>query len=71
VAPKRLEGLRKKLNFFKAIGATRAELRHSDFLAFLFSPLESHGLGDRFLKLCLSASLLLANTGTALTPDEI
>jgi PD-(D/E)XK nuclease superfamily len=60
---KRLEGLRKRLNFFKTIGATRAELRHSDFLAFLFSPLESHGLGDRFLKLFLSASLFLANTG--------
>jgi hypothetical protein len=61
----RLERLRGKLNFFKAIGAARAELRHSDFLAFLLSPTESHNLGDKFLKawlpLCLRGNNKLSS----------
>lgn len=38
-----------KFNIFSAIGAERAELRHSNFLAHLLNPREAHGLGDRFL----------------------
>ncbi|MEX1153809.1 PD-(D/E)XK nuclease family protein [Parvibaculum sp.] len=38
---------RAKLNFFEAVGAVRGELRHSNFLAFLFSPNRSHGLGPQ------------------------
>ena len=36
-------------NIFEAIRHTRAEERHSDFLAFLLDPGETHGLGAEFL----------------------
>ncbi|MEY9828908.1 hypothetical protein ABIA25_000723 [Sinorhizobium fredii] len=32
-------------NIFEAVGAVRAELRHSNFLAYLLSPSRPHGLG--------------------------
>lgn len=32
-------------NLFEAVGAVRAELRHSNFLAYLLSPSRPHGLG--------------------------
>jgi hypothetical protein len=70
-ALERLERLRRKLNFFKAIGAARAELRHSDFLAFLLSPMESHGLGDRFVKGWLSTCLNAAKTTVAVTREQV
>lgn len=38
-----------KFNIFSAVGAERAELRHSNFLATLLDPLGNHGLGGRFL----------------------
>jgi hypothetical protein len=68
---KRLESLRAKLNFFKAIRAGRAELRHSDFLAFLLSSNESHGLGDRFLKRWLSVCLRQSKNPTRISSDEV
>ena len=46
----RLEALLAEFNIFEAIGVVRQELRHSDFLAFLLDPHQSHGLGDDFLK---------------------
>jgi hypothetical protein len=36
-------------NVFEAVGAVRAELRHSNFLAYLLSPNRPHGLGARVL----------------------
>ena len=36
-------------NLFEAIGHTRREERHSDFLAFLLDPRQPHGLGAEFL----------------------
>ena len=36
-------------NVFEAVGAVRAELRHSNFLAYLLSPNRPHGLGARAL----------------------
>src|SRR4051812_4754076 len=38
------------LNVFAALNAIDYETRHSNFLAWLFSPMESHGLGGAFLK---------------------
>jgi hypothetical protein len=38
------------LNIFEAAGLYRQEIRHSNVLAFLLRPRESHGLGDGFLK---------------------
>lgn len=40
----------KSLNLFEALGATRQELRHSNFLAFLLDPDEPHGLDTAFLR---------------------
>jgi hypothetical protein len=56
----RLEGLLTEFNLFEALGVTRQELRHSDFLRFLLDPTENHGLGDYFgrvfLKRCLAGT---------------
>lgn len=56
----RLEALLGQFNIFEAIGAVRQELRHSDFLASLLSPQQSHGLGDILLRSLLQ-KVLLAN----------
>jgi hypothetical protein len=45
------------LNIFEAAGMRRQEIRHSNFLAFLLSPQETHGLGDAFLKRLLQKTL--------------
>ena len=44
-------------NLFEAVGAIRAELRHSNFLAYLLSPSRPHGLGIRPLAAILRAVL--------------
>ncbi|MGY4308950.1 hypothetical protein ACVIJ6_006193 [Bradyrhizobium sp. USDA 4369] len=45
------------LNIFEAAGLDRQEIRHSNFLAFILRPYESHGLGDSFLKSLLRRAL--------------
>ena len=40
----------KEPNIFQALSASRSELRHSSFLAYLLDPKENHGLNDVFLK---------------------
>jgi hypothetical protein len=52
-----LESLLDEFNIFEAIGAVRQEVRHSDFLAFLLSPQEKHGLGDLFAKTLLQKAV--------------
>lgn len=42
-----------RFNIFDALGVARAEIRHSNFLAWLLDPGESHGQGDLFLKAIL------------------
>jgi hypothetical protein len=42
-----------RFNIFDALRITRAEIRHSNFLAFILDPAESHGQGQRFLKAVL------------------
>lgn len=37
-------------NFFKILNVTKTEIRHSNFLAWLMSPTESHNLNSIFLK---------------------
>ncbi len=56
----RLEELTSQFNIFEALGAVRQELRHSDFLAWLMSPAQTHGLGDSFLKGFLSRTSVKA-----------
>jgi hypothetical protein len=41
----------KRFNIFDALGVTDYEIRHSNFIAFFFDPLESHNLGSSFYKL--------------------
>ena len=53
----RLEALLDQFNLFEAVGVVRQEVRHSDFLAFLLNPQQSHGLGDVFLKRLLQQAL--------------
>lgn len=48
---------RARFNLFEAVGATRAELKHSNFLAFLLSPARTHGLSTAPLQLLLRALL--------------
>lgn len=46
-----------RFNLFEAVGGVRAELRHSNFLGFIFSPNRSHGLGSIVLERTLRAVL--------------
>lgn len=39
-----------EFNIFKVLGIVDREIKHSNFLAWLFDPKENHGLGSRFLK---------------------
>lgn len=48
-----LEAAIGRFNIFDALGIARAEIRHSNFLAWLLDPSESHGQGDLFLKAIL------------------
>jgi hypothetical protein len=41
--------LKKQPNIFSALGIGKHEIRHSNFLAWLLNPNESHGIGDLFL----------------------
>lgn len=45
----RLEEIAEDFNIFTALGIADTEIRHSNFLAWLMEPSESHGLGDYFL----------------------
>lgn len=42
-----------RFNIFDALGITWVEIRHSNFLAFILDPAESHGQGQVFLKALL------------------
>jgi hypothetical protein len=45
----KLESITDKFNVFKSLGIVHNEIRHSNFLAWLLDPTETHGLGDYFL----------------------
>jgi hypothetical protein len=52
-----------RFNIFDALGITRVEIRHSNFLAFILDPAESHGQGQIFLKAVLMDLLKKASPG--------
>ncbi len=57
----KLEELSAKLsifNIFKVLRIEQAEIRHSNVMAWLLNPQESHGLGQAFLRRVLSTILL-------------
>lgn len=45
-----LELLNNDVTFFEIIGASKTEIRHSNFLAWILNPKASHSLGESFLK---------------------
>jgi hypothetical protein len=67
----RLEALLEQFNIFEALGAVRVELRHSDFLAFLLNPNQSHGLGDVFVKRLLQKALASSQNASPITPIDL
>lgn len=54
----RLEAELRKFNALKILRIEHAEIRHSNVLAWLLDPQESHGFGDAFLKKLLGRILL-------------
>jgi len=71
----KLEELSAKLsifNIFKALRIEKAEIRHSNVMAWLLNPQESHGLGQAFLRRVLSTILLDNESSTInLTPSHV
>lgn len=70
-----LEALNARLarfNLFRTLRIERAEIRHSNVLAWLLSPQETHGLGDSFVRRFLS-TLLMENevVEVSLRPAEV
>src|SRR5215217_1399034 len=61
-----LESLIGRFNIFDALGIARAEIRHSNFLAFILDPAESHGQSQLFLRALLMD--LLKNAPVTLRP---
>ena len=59
-----------RFNIFDALRIARAEIRHSNFLAFLLDPAESHGQGQLFLKALLT-DLLTQSLLRSLSPIEL
>ena len=59
-------------NIFKVLRIEQAEIRHSNVLAWLLDPRESHGLGEAFIRRFVS-TLLLESEGTIvnLTPAAV
>jgi PD-(D/E)XK nuclease superfamily len=53
-----LESNLSEFNLFEAIGVVRQEIRHSNVIAFLLNPQETHRLSDLFLKKLLISTLL-------------
>ena len=44
-----------EVNIFEILQVENREIRHSNILAWLLNPEESHGLGDSFLRGCIRA----------------
>jgi hypothetical protein len=66
----RLELLQNKPNIFHALRVGHYEIRHSNFLAWLLDPNESHGLGDLFLKRFLRETLISPKVNVSLVDIE-
>jgi hypothetical protein len=67
-----LESLIGRFNIFDALRITDNEIRHSNFLAFLLDPAESHGQGQLFLKAVLMDLFKKAPTGARpLSPIDL
>jgi len=68
----KLEFSLRRFNMFEALRLVWREVRHSDFLAFLLDPQQTHGLSDRFLKMFLQSALMTEGlTQAGVTPIDI
>lgn len=67
----KLESLLDRFNIFEALGAVRQEVRHSDFLAFLLNPRQTHGLGDLFVKRLLQEAIAQADYFHPIRPIDL
>ncbi len=65
IIEKSKEEFSKKVNIFKILKLDNHEIRHSNFLAWLLNPSESHGLGDSFLNSFLNNALNLTIFATS------
>lgn len=63
----KLEKQISSFNVFEATGAVRRELRHSDFIGFLFDPTETHRLSDAFYRIFCSSKNIEVATKPVLT----
>ena len=62
-----LESLIAEFNVFETLDAVRAEIKHSNMLAWLLNPNANHGLGDQFLRLFLK--YIFANNRDAIKSE--
>lgn len=67
----RLEAWSRRFNLFEALGAVRSELRHSNALAWLLDPSESHGFGPAFLGLFLRHAARAARENEDVVGDAV
>lgn len=65
----RLEDALREFNIFEALGTVNAEIRHSNLLAWLFNPNESHGLGDTIVKRVLQRAMTQGRDGSVSAVD--
>jgi len=69
----KLEELTSTFNIFESLDIIKQEIRHSNFLAWIMNPKESHGIGDYFIKrFLLEITALAIRQGVGdITPIEI
>jgi hypothetical protein len=61
-----------RFNIFRTLRAQRNELRHSNMLAWLLDPAESHGAGSQFVRLWLAEVFsVAASSGAPAPPDMV
>lgn len=60
-----------RFNLFNVLKIQKAEIRHSNVLAWLLTPGETHGLGDKFLRRFLSQLLMEKEVDVTLTPTQV
>lgn len=67
-----LNDLLSEFNLFEALGVVGQELRHSNFLAWLFNPFENHGLGDYVVrKFVMLIAREINNPDFSITPAHV
>lgn len=67
----KLDALLAKFNLFGVLRADRNELRHSNMLAWLFTPSEKHGLDEQFLRRWLMQVLHSASENTSFSEGTV